>query len=264
MQRLSHTLRAALADAALYFLPLLLWLLLFSCGVSLIPDKWKPPINVTLLPKLDALMGSSVTWFGANTNDFSWIDLVAAVPYTIHPVLPFLFLLLHSLSGAGARPLLKFVLAFGVLNLVAVLTHLVFPTAPPWYFLKHGMENATYDMKGDPAVLARLDERFGMEMYHRMYEKGGKVVFGAWPSLHAAWPYLMARFRPPVQWPALRMMQWAYVVLVWWAAVYLKHHYLVDLLGGILYAEVAYQFATAVSMWKGKVFKYESLPFFVK
>lgn len=239
-------------------------MLLFSCGVSLIPDSWRPPINVTLLPKLDALMGSSVTWFGGKADQFSWIDVMAAVPYTVHAVLPFVFLLFHIMTGAGARPLFKFVFAFGVMNLVAVLTHLVFPTAPPWYFLKHGIENASYDMKGDPAVLARLDERFGMDMYHRMYERGGKVVFGAWPSLHAAWPYLMARFKPAVPWLRLCVMQWAYVVLVWWAAIYLKHHYLVDLLGGVLYAELAYQFANAVGMRKGREFEDELLPLFAK
>jgi membrane-associated phospholipid phosphatase len=31
-----------------------------------------------------------------------------------------------------------------------------------------------------------------------------------------------------------------YILWVWWAAVYLNHHYLVDLLGGLLFVAFAY------------------------
>lgn len=160
--------------------------------------------------------------------------------------------------------MLKFVLAFGLMNLAAVVTHLMFPTAPPWYYLKHGYAVATYDMKGDPAVLGRLDDHFDMHMYRQMYEEGGKVVFGAWPSLHAAWPYLMARFRPAIPWRGVQVWQWAYMVLVWWAAIHLKHHFLVDLLGGMLYAEFAYQVAQLTVGGREKEDRDDMLPFVVK
>ncbi|CAN8069421.1 unnamed protein product [Agarophyton chilense] len=120
----------------------------------------------------------------------------------------------------------------------------MFPTAPPWYFLKHGVRAANYSMKGDPAVLARVDERLSMNLFHNMYAKGGKVVFGAWPSLHAAWPYLIARFpvgygRASSRGRVASTLIWMYVGLVWWAAIYLRHHYAADLLGGALFAELS-------------------------
>lgn len=226
-------------------MPVLLWLFLFSSGVALIPASLKPSINVTLLPALDRnLFRSSLHWFSPEKGS-PLQDLVAAVPYTIHPVTPLIFIASYLLLAPrdSRRHILTFVLAFGLMNLAAVLTHLAFPTAPPWYFLKHGLHPATYDMKGDPAILARLDARYNMSMYHNMYAEVGKVVFGAWPSLHAAWPYLMARFRPPVPYRPVQAFQWLYMLLVWWAAIYLQHHYAADVVGGVLYAEGAYQVA---------------------
>lgn len=96
-------------------------------------------------------------------------------------------------------------------------------------------------MKGEPAILARVDKRFNIQMFHKMYAEGGKVVFGAWPSLHAAWPYLIARFKPPFG-RKVSIFLWAYVALVWWAAIYLQHHFAADVLGGVLYAEASYWF----------------------
>lgn len=230
---------------ALAFIPAILWLLLFSFGVALIPSQSRPAINVSLLPRLDHFIFSdSYSWFVQNPPNH-FLDLLAAFPYTIHPILPFLFIL-ATLPYASRRSLLpRFVFAFGVMNLSAVLTHLLFPTAPPWYFLKHGFEPADYAMKGDPGVLARVDQILNIQMFHKMYKDGGKVVFGAWPSLHAAWPYLIARFRPGFS-QKVQYVLWAYMLLVWWAAVYLQHHFALDILGGILYAEMAYSFASFV------------------
>ncbi|PXF47232.1 Inositol phosphorylceramide synthase catalytic subunit aur1 [Gracilariopsis chorda] len=233
---------------ALCFVPVILWLLLFTCGVALIPDEKRPTINVTLLPFLDKhVFLSSHTWFpSSNTSTISSVlDLVAAVPYTVHPLLPFAFLTVSLPSRVRRAKLPVFILAFGTMNLAAVCTHLTFPTAPPWYYIKHGVQPANYSMKGDPAILARLDQRYNMQLYHNMYAKGGKVVFGAWPSLHAAWPYLIARF--PSHFPSLlARVLWLYALLVWWAAIYLRHHYLADIVGAILFAEIALRVAMFV------------------
>lgn len=237
---LSHA--RAVARAAPYFAPVGLWLVLFSFGVALVPDALKPHINTTLMPWLDAWCAHSATWF-ANDGDWPVLDVLAAVPYTVHPVLPLVFIV-ATLATSRKHRLLKFVFVFGIMNLSAVLTHITFPTTPPWYFVKYGTAEAHYGMKGDPALLSRVDKMFNITMYQRMYEDGGKVVFGTWPSLHAAWPYLMASFRPRLRLGWMRAFQWVYVVWVWWAAVYLQHHYFVDLLGGVLYAEGA--------MWVGK------------
>lgn len=227
-----------LRQLILAFIPVVLWLLLFSHGVRLIPDELKPEINVSLLPAIDNLFFlNSHNWFASN-GSYPNLDLLAAVPYTIHSVLPLAYLVASMQSPERRANLPRFVFAFGSMNLAAVCTHLAFPTAPPWYYIKYGSQPANYSMKGDPAVLDRVDKRFNMQMFHKMYAEVGKLVFGAWPSLHAAWPYLMTRFQPTFGRKAQVVMM-CYVLLVWWAALYLQHHYAFDILGGVIYAELA-------------------------
>lgn len=227
-----------LRQALLALIPAVLWFYIFSSGVSIIPPESRPPINVTLLPTIDRLFfANSVNWFPSQPPRPA-LDLLAAVPYTLHASLPFVYI-----AGAICSPVLRaalprFIVSFGTMNLAAVITHLSFPTAPPWYNLKYGSTPANYSMKGEPAVLARVDDRYNISLYHSMYGDVGKVVFGAFPSLHAAWPYLITRFQPALSAP-LRLFACVWVLVVWWAAIYLHHHFAVDVVGGIIYAELA-------------------------
>lgn len=226
------------AALAVYLAPIAVWLVAFAFIHDLIPVSRKPSINVTLLPAIDEVCGWSYRWFAAPTAVA--LDVLAAVPYTIHAVVPLFyapFLLGRSRSPARLG---TFAFTLGCMNIAAVTTHVLFPTAPPWYYDKYGLTPATYAMKGDPAGLSRLDTRVGSTFFHAMYHDGGKVVFGSWPSLHGAWPYLMAIFAPTAGSRGGQTIAWLYVALVWWAALYLQHHWFVDLLGGALYAEVAY------------------------
>jgi len=67
-------------------------------------------------------------------------------------------------------------------------------------------------------------------------------VFGAFPSLHVAWPVLLAFF----MWYNV-CSKWhhkipviAYVMWVSFSVVYLHHHFVVDVLGGIFYSWIVY------------------------
>jgi membrane-associated phospholipid phosphatase len=113
------------------------------------------------------------------------------------------------------------------------------PTAPPWYFYNYGFNTtiANYEMKGDPAGLIRVDEMFHITFYRNMFDNS-PVVFGSFPSLHCAWPALLALFvyfdtNLPrwIKWAAV-----AYPVYVALAVMYLRHHYFVDAWGGAFYS----------------------------
>ncbi|KAL7748898.1 hypothetical protein RI367_005811 [Sorochytrium milnesiophthora] len=87
-----------------------------------------------------------------------------------------------------------FLIAFGVSNSLGVLIQMMFPTAPPWYIEKYGIDSTpSYDTVGDPAGLARIDTYFNMTMYHDMF-RHSPVVFGAFPSLHSAFATSIALF----------------------------------------------------------------------
>lgn len=240
--RESRGLRETLTSLIVALVPVAGWLILFGAGVAAIPPALRPEIDTKLLPRLDSFVGYSFRWF-ENSGQYPWLDLIASWPYTIHPILPLIYLTIMWRTARHPR-YITFIHTFGCMNLAAVVTHLVYPTAPPWYFAKYGNAPANYTMKGDPAVLARVDAITGSQFFTRMYRDGGKVVFGTWPSLHAAWPYLMAIFRPLPASRFWRFVLYFYVIWVWWAAMYLQHHFLADLFGGALYAELAYYFVT--------------------
>lgn len=87
-------------------------------------------------------------------------------------------------------------------------------------------------MPGSPAGLARIDQLFGLDLYTSNFV-ASPIVFGAFPSLHAGWATLEAMFLSHV-FPKLRPFFIAYIMWIWWATMYLSHHYAVDLVGGSL------------------------------
>lgn len=82
-------------------------------------------------------------------------------------------------------------------------------------------------------------------------------MFGSWPSLHGAWPIMITIFLPKIvvlKVLGMYLAEWCkeqfivgviYILWVWWAAVYLNHHYLVDLLGGLLFVILGYYLGLA-------------------
>ena len=72
-------------------------------------------------------------------------------------------------------------------------------------------------------------------------------VFGAVPSLHVAYPCLVVLFG----WPVLRVLGRALALLflasMCFSAVYLDHHWIIDVLLGLVYTVATYAVVTAVS-----------------
>jgi hypothetical protein len=98
-------------------------------------------------------------------------------------------------------------------------------------------------MPGSPAGLARIDKLFGVDLYTSGFT-ASPMVFGAFPSLHAANATLESLFMSHA-FPKLRPLFITYTLWVWWATMYLSHHYAVDLVGGSFLAAVTFYFAKA-------------------
>jgi hypothetical protein len=86
-----------------------------------------------------------------------------------------------------------FLYALGILNCISLTIQLVLPTAPPWYIINYGETPAFYGIPSDPGRLVQIDDLFGITLFRGMYGSN-PVVFGSFPSLHAAWPLLIALF----------------------------------------------------------------------
>jgi hypothetical protein len=85
-------------------------------------------------------------------------------------------------------------------------------------------------MPGSPGGLARIDALFHSNGYTVAFSTA-PVVFGAFPSLHAGDATMAALFISHF-WPYLRVYAWSYTGILYWATMYLTHHYLIDLVAG--------------------------------
>ncbi|CEL07919.1 Putative Aureobasidin resistance protein Aur1 [Aspergillus calidoustus] len=222
------------------FLPIAGWLLFFY-ACQFIPSDWRPAIWVRVLPALENIL------YGANISNILSahqnvvLDLLAWLPYGIcHYGAPFVVSLVMFIFGPpGIVPL--FARTFGYISMAAVAIQLFFPCSPPWYENRYGLAPADYSIHGDPAGLARIDKLFGVDLYTSGFHQS-PVVFGAFPSLHAADSTLAALFMSHV-FPRLKPVFVTYTLWMWWATMYLSHHYAVDLVAGGLLAAITFYFA---------------------
>jgi hypothetical protein len=144
------------------------------------------------------------------------------------------------------RVFYDFVAALIVLCMAGFATYLVLPVAPPWWAQEHGYLPT---VNGVPAILHLKDQ--GFETMARALGFDGSYIYSyaiydinpndvaAFPSLHAAFPFLAFLFaRRTFGWIGWTML--VYSAGVWFSIVYLGEHYVVDILGGLAYAAVAY------------------------
>jgi hypothetical protein len=245
--------RFSLLFKLVLLIPMLTWLILFQFS-KYIPHPHRPKIDVSTLPRAETslLLGYSLQHFPRSElpenqewSDFlSFLDLLSAGAYLIHFAMSWIFALFLYLyyrkKQMGGKPIAEpwtYLWCFGFLNMFAVVTQLAWPTAPPWYLEYYGERPANYNMSGDPAGLTRADRILNYPLFTNLYGNS-PIVFGSFPSLHGAWPIMITIFAPPHR--VLKVGGGIYVGLVWWAAMYLNHHFLLDLLGGAAYVLFAY------------------------
>jgi inositol phosphorylceramide synthase catalytic subunit len=130
----------------------------------------------------------------------------------------------------------RLALAFLVVNVLGFATYFIYPVAPPWYVTQYGFGPARIDVHSSAAAASRFDQLLGTHFFDQIYGRGIDV-YGAYPSLHVAYPLLAA-------WAVFRTreLRWArapavgFFLLICLSAVYLQHHYVTDVLLGIAYA----------------------------
>lgn len=122
-------------------------------------------------------------------------------------------------------------LGFLVMNLFGMVAWFVFPAAPPWYVTLNGLGPANLHAIPSPAGAARFDTIFHVSLFHNFYSRSINV-FGAMPSLHSAYPtlvFLASRTRSRVFFAATL----GFALLIFFSAMYLQHHYALDVIAGI-------------------------------
>ena len=127
---------------------------------------------------------------------------------------------------------LKFALTFFWINILGFIIYYVYPAAPPWYVEQYGtVFNAA--TRGNPAGLQRFDSFFNIQIFQSLYAQSSNV-FAAMPSLHSAYPLLVLYYglRNRMGW--MNILFIIITIGIWCAAIYTGHHYVLDVLAGIL------------------------------
>lgn len=167
------------------------------------------------------------------------LDNLSSTCYAMHmgAVIILAWVLWHT--ARDRRLFYHFAVCFTVLNILGFSTFLAMPTAPPWYVHEHGFAQPTADFKGAGAgSLINFDKEIGFPLFENIYRHMNPNHFAAFPSLHAAYAtmffiFLWRRFGKRAL-PAL-----IYPIGVSVGAVYLVHHYVIDVLAGYVYCGAA-------------------------
>ncbi len=128
----------------------------------------------------------------------------------------------------------NFWLCFLITNLIGFLGYIFYPAAPPWYYFEFGSE-VIKDTIGQPAGLGWFDDIIGFPVFTNMYSQSANV-FGAVPSLHAAYPMILSYYSFKNKNIFLSVIFLITMLGIWFAALYTTHHYMIDVVLGMLCA----------------------------
>ena len=159
------------------------------------------------------------------------LDYVGAFFYTIYFFVPTVFGFV--VWRESHKDYWRYTISLGVLTYSALVTFLVYPVAPPWL-------NPAETSQGVIRILtASVDKNLGIPVYKTIYGFFGPNLYAAFPSLHSALSLLVFLFAIRIwRWKALPVL--ALPAGTWFSAVYLGEHYIIDVLGGIAYAMLAF------------------------
>jgi membrane-associated phospholipid phosphatase len=128
---------------------------------------------------------------------------------------------------------IRMIWSFFWVNMIGYTTYYWFAASPPWYVAKYGLGPARLDVPASSAGCVRFDELLGTHFFSEMYGRAADV-HGAIPSLHVSYPFIAVLFA--MQFKRMRVFSVLFYSLMCFSAVYLNHHYVLDILWGSTYA----------------------------
>jgi hypothetical protein len=163
------------------------------------------------------------------------IEAFCVLMYTSHFFFPLIlgFYLWHVRRGEGFGELMY---TDVLLSLLAGVTYVLLPSAPPWLAADHGLAPGVHSLLKTSLDAVGLGDIAAFKGDASAYD-----VAAAFPSIHAAFPVVgvlvIRKYRLPA-W--LIYLETVRMVGVWFTIVYTGEHYVVDTLAGIAYALVAW------------------------
>ena len=215
---------------------------IFGCSydcMRLLPNYEVNPIDIRGLYETEKQWFGIVTASGTVTpNEFFSLhhhavaDLWAGFFYLCWVPVPIGFSIYLYIKG-DSKNYLRFSTAFLLINFVGFAGYYIHPAAPPWYVMQYGFEPILHT-PGNVAGLGRFDQLTGIPVFQALYGKNSNV-FAAVPSLHAAYMLVTTIYAIISKQRKTTIGIFAIICVgIWFTAIYSGHHYVIDVLLGIL------------------------------
>ncbi len=205
-------------------------LLLSYEGMRGYADNVNHYVNYMLPLNFDRFIGGGITPTEILQSSLKFLtpnlDVFCVFFYYLHFFAPFLFALLLWMKRK--RFYENYFAALIITAYLGLLTFVVFPVAPPWLAANAGYISIEH-------IIINTGDNLGLVSLPSLYHLFNANPVAAFPSLHIAFPILLAYF-------ALKAFGkrgapfLAYPILMAFSLVYLGEHYIFDILGGVFYA----------------------------
>lgn len=153
------------------------------------------------------------------------LDYAGAFFYSLHFIVPATFGFI--VWKYAPKNYWKYLFAFMLVSYGALITFMVYPTAPPLFGA-----DAT-------RILYEVGKETGAPSYGSVFAYFESNPFAAFPRLHSAYPWLVSLFAIKIK--RIKALPILLIPIgIWFSAVYLGEHYVIDVLGGITYSTCAF------------------------
>jgi len=183
------------------------------------------------------------SWFGFHWNNAfvtpneyfaqnisASLDILSGIFYLCWVPVPLAFAAV--LFFKNRQLFFQFSLTFFLVNIIGFIGYYSYPAAPPWYVSQYGFDFVS-STPGNTAGLGRFDTLLGVDIFKGIYAKSSNV-FAAMPSLHAAYMLIVVFFGIKAKMRGWNILFAMITIGIWFAAVYSGHHYILDILAGIV------------------------------
>ncbi len=165
-------------------------------------------------------------------NGNTVMDVIGGIFYLMWIPVPIAFAI--YLFFINREQFLKFLMTFVLVNLIGFVIYYLYPAAPPWYVQYHRFVFEAHTL-GNTAGLVKFDRFFNAPIFKSIYSNGSNV-FAAMPSLHSSYPVIVLYYGLKNKLGLINVFFGIVMLGIWFTAVYTSHHYVLDVLSGILCA----------------------------
>jgi len=166
-------------------------------------------------------------------GNVAWYDVFLSTLYGAHFAFPIVVAWVFWLRDREA--FLHFAATLMLMALAGFVIYALLPVAPPRFSGRYGIEDlGVHDVMSE--TLRAID---ATRLASWTYAHLSPNPVAAFPSLHAAFPVLAFLFMRRHH-PRFAIGVAVYALLMWFAIVYLGHHYVVDIVGGVALAAGTY------------------------